>query len=156
MKTESELIKDYQEVIDNVRKFNPKAQVKGVLVQEMVQDGYEVIVGISKDPQFGPTILFGLGGIFTELLRDVSLRVPPITRYDAEDMVKEIKGYRVLQGFRGKPKADLESIIDVLLKVSRLSIDLRESIKEMDINPLIVLPEGMGAKAVDTRIVMPK
>jgi acetyltransferase len=97
--------------------------------------------------------MLGLGGIFVEILKDVSLRVLPITRQDAEEMIREIKSYEILKGARGKPKADLEAITDILLKVSALSMDLGDSISEIDLNPVIILPEGRGAKVVDAVIV---
>jgi acetyltransferase len=147
------LVEAYDEVTRNLRRYDPKAEMAGVLVQEMLKSGTEIIVGTKRDPQFGPVILFGLGGIFVEVLQDVSLRVLPITQVDAEQMLKEIKGYKVLEGFRGKPKADLKAIIDILLKVSRLSTDM-ESIAELDLNPVIVQPEGRGAKVVDARFVV--
>jgi acetyltransferase len=154
IRTESELISGYHEIIRNAKKYCPKVRIEGVLVQEMVQRGTEVIVGVSRDPLFGLTIMFGIGGILVEILRDVSLRVLPITRDDAHDMIQEIKGYNVLQGFRGRPKADVDAITDILLKISRLSVDFKGSLVEMDINPLIVLNEGQGAKAVDLRLVL--
>jgi acyl-CoA synthetase (NDP forming) len=156
VKTEPELIKAYDEVTKNAKEYDPKAEIHGVLVQKMLYNGVEVIIGISKDPQFGPVILFGLGGIFVEVLKDVSLRVPPLTRFDAEEMIRETKGYRLLEGFRGKPKFDLEAIVNILLRVSNMSIDLRESILGMDLNPVIVHEEGKGASVVDVRIIKSK
>lgn len=153
VKSNSELVEAYEEVTNNLRKYNPKAEITGVLVQEMVKNGTEIIVGTTRDPQFGPVVLFGLGGIFVDILKDVSLRVLPISQYDAEEMVKAIKGYEILEGFRGKPKADLHAIIDILLKVSKLSTDMT-SIAELDLNPVIVQAEGRGAKVVDARFVV--
>jgi len=154
VKSDSDLVKAYGEVVQNLKTYDPKAEVAGVLIQEMMKDGTEVIVGTTRDPQFGPVILFGLGGIFVEVLKDVSLRVLPITKYDAEEMVREIKGYKVLEGFRGKPRADLGAIIDILLKVSKLATEMEGSVSELDLNPVIVLPEGKGAKVVDARFVV--
>lgn len=151
---ESELIRAYHEVVANSKKYDPKADIRGVLVQEMTEVGREVIVGMSYDAQFGPTIAFGLGGVFVEVMRDISLRVAPITRHDAEEMVREIKGHKILEAFRGKPEADIDGIIDTLLKVSRLSIDLQGMISEIDINPLIVFDKGKGVKAVDALIIL--
>jgi acetyltransferase len=124
--------------------------VEGVLVQEMVRDGVEVIIGVTKDPVFGPAIMFGLGGIFVEALRDVSFRIAPITRADAEEMIDEIRGRRVLEGMRGKPPADREALIDTLLRVSQFVTDHRDQIDELDLNPLVLLPKG--AKVVDALI----
>ncbi len=145
--------KAYRELVQSGKKYKPEAVIEGVLVQEMVSGGTEVIIGVSKDPTFGPTIMFGLGGIFVEILQDVSLRVLPITRRDAEEMVREIKGYEILKGARGKSKADVKVIVDILLKVSALAMDLGESIAEIDLNPVIVLPEGKGARVVDALII---
>ncbi|UCF79482.1 MAG: acetate--CoA ligase family protein [Candidatus Eiseniibacteriota bacterium] len=143
----------FGEIMQNARKYKSDAKVNGVLVQEMVRDGTEVIVGVKNDPQFGPMILFGLGGIFVEILKDVSLRVAPITRQAALDMIKDIKGFSVLAGARGRPKADIDAIADVLIKVSRLALELEDSIAELDINPLIVLPEGQGASVADALVI---
>lgn len=154
IRTESELRSGYDGIIRAAKQLRPEAKIDGVLVQEMVQGGTEVIVGVSRDPLFGLILMFGIGGILVEILRDVALRVLPITRDDALDMIQEIKGYKILQGYRGRPKADVAAIIDVLLKVSRLSVDHKGSLVEMDINPLIVLSEGNGAKAVDLRLVV--
>jgi acetyltransferase len=140
----------YDEVMANARRFAPDAEIQGVLVQEMVEDGVEVIIGVTKDPVFGPAIMFGLGGIFVEALRDVSFRIAPLLRPDAEDMLDEIRGRRVLEGMRGKPPADREALIDVILKVSQLVTDHRDDIDELDINPLVVFPKG--AKALDALI----
>jgi len=151
---ETELISAYHEVIANSKKYDPKAGIRGVLVQEMTEGSREVILGMSHDPQFGPAIMFGLGGVFVEVLKDISLRVAPLTKHDAEEMVREIKGHKILETFRGKREADLEGIIDTLLKVSRLSIDLGDVISEIDINPLMVFDTGKGVKVADALIVL--
>lgn len=151
--SEAELRESYAEILANARRYSPEARIDGVLVQKMVGGGTEVIVGISHDAQFGPTVMFGLGGIFVEVLKDVSLRVAPLTRRDAEEMIRETKGFKVLQGVRGRPKADIDAIIDVLLRVSQLAMDLEDSISELDINPLIIFEEGKGAKAVDALVI---
>jgi len=140
----------YQEVVDNAKRYAPDAGVQGVLVQEMLEGGVEVIIGTTRDPVFGHVIMFGLGGIFVEALRDVSFRIAPVTRRDAEEMVQEIKGYRVLQGMRGKPPVDVGAIVDAILRVSQLVTDHADEIEELDINPLVVFPEG--AKAVDALV----
>jgi acetyltransferase len=143
----------FREVMDNCRKYDPKAVINGVLVQEMVSGGTEVIVGVNNDPQFGPTVMFGLGGIFVEILKDVSLRIAPLTREDAAAMIKEIKGYKVLAGARGREKADVDAIADTLVKVSRIAVDLQDHVEELDINPLIVLPEGKGVRVADALVI---
>jgi acetyltransferase len=156
VKSDSELLQAYDEVTGNLKRYDPKAEVVGVLIQEMLGGGTEVIVGTTRDPQFGPVVLFGLGGIFVEVLKDVSLRVLPITKFDAEEMVKEIKGYKVLEGFRGKPRADIQAIVDILLKISKLATEMEGTVSELDLNPVIVFPEGRGAKVVDARLVVSK
>ena len=153
VKSDAELAEAFNQVTQNLRSYDSSAEVAGVLVQEMLVDGTEVIVGTTRDPQFGPVIMFGLGGIFVEVLKDVSLRVLPITRDDAEEVIREIKGYGVLEGFRGKPRADQEAIIEILLKVSRLSTEMEDRVAELDLNPVIVMPEGKGAKVVDVRFI---
>ena len=123
-------------------------------MQEMVEGGTEVIVGVSRDPTFGPVLLFGLGGIFVEVYRDVAMRVCPITRGDALEMVQEVKGYRLLEGYRGRPPADLDAIVDVLMKTSTLAMQLGDRLVEMDINPLAALPPGSGAVALDALVIL--
>jgi len=150
----TELINAYNEIMANASKYVPEAKIRGVLVQEMVKNAREVIVGMSHDPQFGPIVMFGLGGIFVEVFKDVSLRVAPLSRADAEEMIKEIRGYEVLKSFRGKPEADVEGIVDILLKVSKLAVDLGDFVSEIDINPLMVLDKGEGVKAADALIIL--
>ncbi len=152
--SKEEILQFYDEIIENAKKYNPKAKINGVLVQEMIRGGSEVIIGMSEDPQFGPTIAFGLGGIFVEVLKDISLRVVPLSKSDAENMVRETKGYQILRGFRGKNRSDIEAVIDVLLKISRLAEDWKDYISEIDINPLIILDEGHGVKAIDALVVL--
>ena len=153
IKDEGELLVAYNEVLKNARSYNPKAQINGVLVQEMVSGGTEVIVGVNNNPQFGPTVMFGLGGIFVEILKDVSLRVAPLSYQDAMEMLKEIKGFEILAGARGRAKADIHAIADVLVKVSRMALDLEDQISELDINPLLVMPEGKGVCVADALVL---
>jgi acetyltransferase len=152
--SEEEVIRFYDEIIESSQAYNSGARINGVLVQEMIGEGTEVMIGMSQDPQFGPTIAFGLGGIFVEMLKDISLRVAPLSAADAAQMVKEIKGYQILKGVRGKPPADIAAIIDVLLKISRLARDCKNIISEIDINPLIVFDDGRGVKAADALVVL--
>ena len=112
-----------------------------------------VIIGLKNDPQFGPTIMFGLGGIFVEILKDVSLRVTPITRDDALEMIQEIKSFKILAGARGRQKADIDAIADVLVRVSKMATDLEAHIAELDINPLLVLQEGQGVRVADALVI---
>lgn len=142
--------KAYKKMINSVRGAKPRAKIEGVLVQRMVEDGCEVIIGGKKDAQFGQTIAFGLGGLFVEVFEDVAFRVVPIGRSDAEDMVREIKGYKILSGTRGK-KYDVRALVNLSLRVSKL-LEENDGIKELDINPVFAL--GKGAIAVDARIIL--
>ena len=143
--------KGFNKIIENVKAHVPDAEITGILVQEMAPDGTQVIVGSTNDPTFGPTIMFGLGGIFVEVLKDVSFRLVPITRVDAEEMVKEIKAYKILEGVRGMPPSDQETILDILMRTSEMLVECPE-IKELDLNPILVYEKG--AKIVDARIIL--
>jgi len=143
----------FSEIMANAKRYDPDARLNGVLVQEMVIGGTEVIVGVNNDPQFGPTVMFGLGGIFVEILKDVALRVAPLDREDALAMIREIKGYKVLAGARGKARADIDAVADVLVKVSRMAMELEDHVAELDINPLLVLPEGRGVRVADALVI---
>ncbi len=142
----------YSDMISNVRKAVPGANIEGVLVQQMAPSGHEVIVGIKKDAQFGHALMFGLGGIFVEIYKDVSFRVTPIDKKEALEMISEIKGYPILKGIRGRKPADIDAVADVLVSVSELA--QKENIVELDINPLIVGEKG--AVAVDARAMVEK
>jgi acetyl coenzyme A synthetase (ADP forming)-like protein len=134
-------------------KYMPEARILGVQIQEMVRGRREAIIGMSSDPQFGPMIMFGLGGVYVEAMKDVSFRIAPVSREEAEEMVREIRSYPLLAGIRGEPPADIEAIVDAILRVSQLSLDFPD-IVELDINPLLVGEKGKGAVAVDSRIVL--
>jgi acetyl-CoA synthetase (ADP-forming) len=151
VKNSKEVRSSYKQIMNNVKKHNPKARIVGMLVQEMVPAGTEVIVGSTKDPQFGPAIMFGLGGIFVEVLKDVTFRVAPITEDEASEMITEVKAYPLLKGYRNTPPADLKAITQILLNTSRLVMDHQE-IKELDLNPIMVYEKG--AKTVDARIIL--
>lgn len=153
IKNEEELSFAYTQIFDNAKEYNPQAEIKGVLVQEMVESGKEVIVGMLRDSQFGPMILFGLGGVFVEVLKDFSLRHAPLKEKDAWSMIREIKGYPVLEGVRGGTSCDLGAIVRVLIGVSQLAVDFQKFISSMDINPLVVYPEGQGVKVLDCLFV---
>lgn len=143
----------YIEILRKAKEYEPDADVWGILVQEMVEGEREVIVGMKRDPTFGPTVLFGLGGVFVEVLRDVALRVAPLTREDAFEMIKEIRGYPILEAYRGQPPADVESIVDIVMNVAQLAQDFRV-ISEMDLNPVFVREKGKGSIVVDARIIL--
>ena len=149
--TDQELGVAFVEIMENVIKYKPGAHLNGITVQKMLKGGTECIIGLKNDEVFGPTVLFGLGGIFVEALEDFSLRVCPITPLDAREMVSEIRGHRLLTGFRGAPPADREAVYDVILRVSQLAMDFKE-LKEIDINPLVVFQQGVCA--VDALMIM--
>jgi len=139
------------DLLAKVQAYKSGVRVEGYLVQEMVEDGIETIIGLHTDPTFGPVIMFGLGGIWVELLQDVSFRAIPIDWLDGMDMVEEVKGSRLFKGFRGKPPVDLKAIYEILLSVSRLGMELRE-IREMDLNPVFLREKG--AVVADSRILI--
>ncbi|MCM8748128.1 acetate--CoA ligase family protein [Thermomicrobiaceae bacterium CFH 74404] len=147
----------FARIVENARRHAPGAKVAGVLVQEMAAGGRELIVGMTVDPAFGPAIAVGLGGIFVELLRDVALGVPPLTRRDCRAMLARLRAAPVLEtGARGTGPADLDAVVDILIRFSQLCIDLQGEVSEIDINPLVVFERGLGAKVVDCLIVPAK
>ncbi|WP_048151575.1 acetate--CoA ligase family protein [Palaeococcus ferrophilus] len=154
IKTPEELKEKWEVIHENARKYRPNAEILGVLIAPMLKVGREVIIGVTEDPQFGHALMFGLGGIFVEVLKDVTFRIIPIEEKDAWAMIKSIKSYPILAGARGEKPADMKAIVDLMLKVSRLVDDLRDYIKEMDLNPVFVYNEGEGAVIVDARIIL--
>jgi acetyltransferase len=154
VRNEKELEETYSLLLERAHNYNPSAEIKGVLIQEMVTGGTETIVGISCDPTFGLTVLFGMGGIYTELLKDVSLRLVPVSQEDAREMIREIKGYEILEGARGRPPGDVEGTATTIWKLSRLARDLGDLLAAVDINPLVVRQEGLGVKGVDALVVL--
>ena len=143
--------KGYRQITENALNYDPGARIEGVLVQKMVPQGTEVIIGGIKDPQFDQIVMFGLGGVFTEILKDVTFRMAPISKDDAREMIREIKAYPLLKGYRNQRAADQESIIQILLNISRMMIE-NEEIGQMDLNPVMVYPKG--ASVVDARIIL--
>jgi len=143
--------KAYNEIISSVKQAYPKAQIEGVSVQPMAPSGVEVIVGMSKDPQFGPVLMFGLGGILVEVLKDVSFRIVPVTARDAREMIREIKGYPILEGYRGQKPTSIPALEKLIVKVSQF-IEKNPQIKELDLNPIFAYPDK--AVAVDARIIL--
>jgi acyl-CoA synthetase (NDP forming) len=125
--------------------------VDGVLIQPMLTGGVETMIGVAADRLFGPLICFGLGGIYVELMGDVRFRIVPLTDHDADELLREIRGFPLLRGYRGQPAVDVEALRDVLLRVSRLADEVPE-IVELDLNPVIALPSGHGCRVVDARI----
>ena len=153
IRNESEVRDSFDLLVYRSTHYMAEAEIWGCLVQEMVTGGREVILGMNADPQFGPLLMFGLGGIYVEVLRDVTFRLAPLSREDAGEMIQEIRGYPLLRGVRGESAADTETIIDTLLRTSQLVTDFPE-IVELDINPLMVLNEGEGAIGIDMRLVL--
>ena len=135
----------------NVQNYDPTAKIEGFLVQEMVPPSTEVVIGMTKDPTFGAALMFGLGGIFIEVLEDVVFRIAPISRSDAYDMIREIKAYKILTGVRGNAPADVDALVNILQEVSDLVVHYPD-ISQLDLNPVIVYPQN--AKIVDARIIL--
>jgi len=151
IKNEKEAKLAYQEIIFKAKKYNKKARISGVITYSMVTQGTEIIIGMMQDPHFGPVIMFGLGGIFVEILKDTSFRILPIEERDAIEMINEIKGYSILKGARGESPKDIEAIKKVLMKVSKLVMENPE-IQEVDLNPIFVYEKGL--QIVDARIIL--
>jgi acetyltransferase len=144
----------FARVVENTRRHAPSARIRGVLVQEMVPSGRELILGMTRDPDYGPVIAIGLGGVFVELLEDVMLGVPPLSRRDCWEMLSRLRAAPVLKaGARGSGPADLEAVVEILLRFSQLCIDLRDEVSEIDVNPLVVYERGGGVRVVDCLIV---
>lgn len=151
LKNAAEVSVAFKTIIENAKKYKADAKIVGVLVQEMAPQSTEVIVGAIKDSQFGQTIMFGLGGIFVELLKDVNFRVAPLTTEDAKEMITQLKAFPLLNGYRNTPPADIDALISIICNVSRLVMEQPE-IKELDLNPVMAYPKG--AKTVDARIIL--
>jgi len=143
--------KAYSEILASVKKHDRKARIVGVTVQKMARQGLEIIIGMTKDAQFGPVIMFGLGGILVEILKDVSFRIVPLEKRDAAEMITEIKGFPVLKGYRGQEPANVPFLEDLIVKVSDF-VEKNPEIKELDLNPVFAYKDG--ATAVDARIIL--
>ncbi len=153
LKTAEEVVEGFKRILENVKSRAPDARIVGVLVQHMEPEGVEVIVGATRDPVFGPVVMFGLGGIYVEALKDVSFRVAPLTEYDADEMIREIKGYTILKGFRHIKPRDIPALREIILGVSRIMVE-NEEVQEIDLNPVMSYPMGEGAVVVDARIIL--
>jgi len=151
--SEAELEIMYNRIMDNVTRYMPQATIWGICLQEMITGARETIIGMSRDPQFGPLILFGLGGIYVEVLKDVSFRIAPVSEQEALKMVAEIQAYPLLRGIRGELGVDIDAVVETIMRVSQLAMDFPE-ILEMDINPFMVLERGKGGVAADVRITI--
>lgn len=151
IKDETEARLAYQEIISKAKKYNKNAKISGAIVDSMIHEGTEIIIGMMKDPHFGPVAMFGMGGIYVEVLKDVSFRIIPLEKRDAQEMITEIKGYEILKGIRGEEPKDIEAIKDLLLKISQLTLDNPE-INEIDLNPIFVFNKGL--QVVDARMIL--
>jgi len=151
LETANQVGEAYDQILGAIRQKHPKAKVQGVAVQKMARPGVEVIIGMSKDAQFGPVLMFGLGGILVEVLKDVSFRIVPLSRRDAAEMLREIKGYPLLEGYRGQEAVDISHLEELLIKVSDF-VEKNPEIRELDLNP--VFAYGDGAVAVDARVIL--
>jgi len=153
LRTEEEAARAFDEIRIALNRANPKARFEGVTVERMMGGGVETIVGVTRDPSFGAIVLFGQGGVEAELLRDVSVRVAPLTDRDAEEMVREIRGFPLLDGYRGAPKANVDSVVELIHRVSRLATE-QEEVAELDLNPVLVFPGDEPCMALDARVLL--
>jgi len=158
LKTEEEVRKAFNEIMDNAKNFGKEKGIdvdlsRGVFISDFADMGTEIIVGVTKDPQFGHALMAGLGGIFVEVLKDVSFRLIPFTENDAREMLKELKAYKILEGIRGEPPRDIDSLVNVMLAVSKMIAENPE-ITELDCNPTFVYEKGKGTLVVDARILI--
>ena len=150
--TEAEVKHEYDLMMQQFHLKMPRAKIEGVLIEQTAPHGQEVIIGMKRDPGFGPLLMFGLGGIYVELFKDVAFRVAPVSAQEALQMVHETSAGRLLTGFRGQAKADLAAVVDCLCRISQLSLDFPE-ISEIEVNPLQVFAEGQGVLALDARVI---
>jgi len=158
LKDDSEVRRAFQEIMDNARKYGSERSIqvdlsRGVLVSDFADQGTEVIIGVTRDPQFGHALMFGLGGIFVEVLKDVTFRLIPMTESDAREMVGEIKAAKILDGVRGQAPRDVDALVNVIIAVSRM-VKENPEIVELDCNPTFLYDKGKGALVVDARIVI--
>ncbi len=158
LKNEDDVRKAFNEIMDNAKKYGKEKGIeidlsRGVFISDFADMGTEIIVGVTKDPQFGHALMAGLGGIFVEVLKDVSFRLIPFNENDAREMLKELKAYKILEGIRGEPARDIDSLVDVMLAVSKMVTENPE-ITELDCNPTFVYEKGKGTLVVDARILI--
>ena len=151
LKTSQQVGKAYDDIMKSIKQKYPEAKIQGISVQKMARPGVEVIVGMSKDAQFGPVLMFGLGGVLVEILKDVSFRIVPLAKRDAKEMIREIKGYPLLEGYRGSEPVDVANLENLILKVSSF-VEQHPEVKELDLNPIFAYKDG--AVAVDARVIL--
>ena len=148
-----EAVDAYNEILTNVKKAKPDANIDGILVQEMVESGIEIIIGITNDDQFGPMLLVGLGGVFVEVFKDTTLYPLPINHDEAIMMLKKLKSFKLLNGYRGSEPCDIDALADMMVKLGKYAYENKDEVKEIDLNPVFVYPKGKGVCAVDALIV---
>ena len=151
LKDRTEVENAFDEIMTSAKEKFPDANIEGISVQGMAKSGTEVIIGMTKDAQFGPVLMFGLGGVLVEVLKDVAFRIVPLEKRDAAEMIRDIKGFKILEGYRGQDPADIPFLEDMLLKLSEL-VDKTEGIAEIDMNPVFAYKQG--AVVVDARIIL--
>ena len=151
LKNDKEVRSAFREIVKNANKYDKKALIKGVLVVEMVKGGKEMIIGSKLEPGFGPVIMLGMGGIYVEILKDVTFRLAPVTDKEANDMISSIKTQKLLKGVRGEKPSDINKLSECIQRLSQLVTDFKE-IKELDMNPVLVMEKGKGCKILDVRI----
>jgi 4-hydroxybutyryl-CoA synthetase (ADP-forming) len=148
---DSEIKEAFKTIIANAKKYNKNAEIKGVLIVEMIKGGKELIIGSKLEPGFGPVIMLGMGGIYVEVLKDVTFKLAPVTDKEADDMIASIKTQKILQGVRGEKPSDISKLSECIQRLSQLVTDFTE-IKELDMNPVLVMEKGKGCKILDVRI----
>jgi acyl-CoA synthetase (NDP forming) len=156
LQNEKEVRDAYQTILSNCKKYKSDAKILGIVIQEYAPKGTEVILGSVNDPTFGPTVMFGLGGIFVEVLKDVTFRVSPVSSYQASKMIEEIRGAPVLAGVRGEKPRDKAALVETICLYSQMIEDLTDEVSESDANPILIYEEGKGIKVVDARIILKK
>jgi acetyltransferase len=156
IKNDDETRKAYRIILQNCKAYNATANIYGIVIQEFAPEGTEVILGSVNDPTFGPTVMFGLGGIFVEVLKDVTFRVSPVSSYQASRMIEEIRGAPILSGVRGEKPRDKAALSETICRYSNMIEDLSEEVSETDANPVLAYEEGKGVKVVDARIILTK
>ena len=151
LSSDEEVRDAFKVIVDNAKKYDDKAEIKGVLIVEMVKGGKEMIIGSKLEPGFGPVVMLGMGGIYVEILKDVTFRLAPFTDQEANEMISSIKTKKLLEGVRGEKPSDVEKLSECIQRLSQLVTDFRE-IKELDMNPVLVMEKGEGCKILDVRI----
>lgn len=154
-RTDGDVLEGFERIMENAMAYEPDAELGGVLVQAMVSPGRELLLGMSRDADFGPAIAVGFGGVWVETLRDTSIGVPPLTDNDAWTMLRSLRGFDILEGrgARGGAPADLKAVVDILTRFSQMCLDIGDLVEEIDVNPLVVHEAGVGARVVDCLIV---